>query len=442
MTPLPLVVRERPGASPARSVLARLGALALARLAAQALSIGWFVYAARVMNAEQFGFMGGALALMVVIGGMSDLGTSRSVVRLIDGTVERAWPAFVSCGRHRILAGVGLGVVAVGAFAVLPVSFPAKYVALASLIALASGVAEVGFGALRSLNHARAEMQIVVAERIVFVTAAVIATARGHGALAALVLYALTNLMSAVTVTAMIHRRRGSTRGARPTVLDREGRATALASTLLIVMSRASTVVLVLMVSPATVGRFVVASRIPEAVALLGATALAPLLSTLRAGYGAVSGDGGRAATALTWSTRIVLLAASPLVLVMLFAPSLVLRVLVGGGAAEGAVRPMRVLALWLVLYLVRSRFELIALASDRAGRYAVALSWGLAVNVVITVIGASRHGADAAALGTFSGELVIVAILARQLTAPRRSAGERAGHDADVGAEIRGNVA
>ena len=443
MTPLPLVVRERPGASPARSVLARLGALALARLAAQALSIGWFVYAARVMNAEQFGFMGGALALMVVIGGMSDLGTSRSVVRLIDGTVERAWPAFVSCGRHRILAGVGLGVLAVGAFAVLPVSFPAKYVALASLIALASGVAEVGFGALRSLNHARAEMQIVVAERIAFVTAAVIATARGHGALVALVLYALTNLMSAVTVTAMIHRRRGSTRGARPTVLDREGRATALASTLLIVMSRASTVVLVLMVSPATVGRFVVASRIPEAVALLGATALAPLLATLRAAYGAASGDRARAASALAWSTRIVLLAASPVVLVLLLAPSLVLRVLVGGGgAAEGAVRPMRVLALWLVLYLVRSRFELIALASDRAGRYAVALSWGLAVNVMITVLGASRHGADAAALGTFSGELVIVAILARQLRVPHRSSEERAGHDADVGAEIRGNVA
>ena len=362
---------------------------------------------------------------------------------MTDGSVERAWPAFVSCARHRILGGAGLGVVVVGAFAVLPASFPAKYVVLAALIALASGIAEVGFGSLRSLNDARAEVRVVVAERVVFVAAAVIAMSRGHGALAILVLYALTNLMSAVAVTAMIHRRSGHARCARPTVLDREGRATALASTLLIVMSRSSTVVLVLMASPATVGRFIVASRIPEAVALLGATALAPLLPTLRAGYGAVSGDRVRAVSVLAWSTRIVLLAASPVVLVLLVAPSLVLRVLVGGGgAAEGAVRPMRVLALWLVLYLVRSRFELIALASERAGRYAVALSWGLVVNVLITAVGATRHGADAAALGTFSGEVVIVAILARQLRTARRSPGRFAGHDPDVGAEVRGNVA
>ena len=408
----------------------RLVQLAGARLFAQVLSVTFFVIAARALSREEFGYVGGALVMMVVVGGLGDLGTSRSIVRMTVGQTDLAWSAYVRCASVRLAGGLVTGAIAIALLAAAPSGFPVAYGALGATIAIFSGIAEVGFGSLRSLSLARREVQIVVAERLLFVASGLAAVALGYGATGVLAAYALTNAFSAGVVTSVVRRAAGRGRSVGLQLFDREGRSTALATALAIALPRTAPLVLVFFADPSAVAQFVFAMRLPETIGVLIATMLAPLLPALRSPGSELDG-------ALAAATRAALMVLVPATAFFLVAPQPLLSLAFGSSAADHTALPLRILALWMICYVARTGNELIAVATGQSARLAIALAVGLAVVLAISVLGVSG-GAATAAIATLAGEFAVLVVLGRQRV-PRLKA--LAGDYADVRAEVGRNI-
>ena len=388
----------------------RLARLAGARIAAQVLGFLWFIYAARTLTTADLGVLSSGLALVVVIGGLCDLGTSRTVVRH-----SAAEPAGLRANLRRALmlrvsAGVLVGAVATVALPAVTDLSPAL-VALAAWIAIGSGATEIDFAALRSIGSAQSEVRILVLERTLFTVLAVVALAAGQGPLVLLAIYGATNSLSAVLGAVMAHRRAPGDAPAGP-FFDVEGWRTAVSSSLLILGPRASIVVLVLLGTTTQVAAFAVAQKPTEALYLLVIALAVPVLPLLRVKVVAEADeDAGR----LTGHVAAAGLAAAGGTLGWLIAdPEGALDLLLGGGSVAGAAPALRLLAMAATLAVVRGALELLLLAHERARDLMWATTSALIVTTVIAVLAVGSEGAAGAGAAALAGEAVALVLVAR----------------------------
>lgn len=394
-----------------QGVASRLGNLAAARVAAQLLGLGWFLYVARVFDATDFGILSSGLALVIVIGGLSDLGTTRTVVRHIAADRRTLGPTFARAAGLRIVAGAVVGVGAALVMHLVDGSLPAAVVIAAGVVAVASGITEIGFAALRSIGLVNAEVGLLVGERVAFVALGCGAVAAGGGPLAVLAVYAATNVLSAGIITARVrHHGRGPSTPAGP-LLDREGRSTALSSTLVIVGPRVSVVLLLVMGSPTMLGAFTIAQKVPDALGTLGTAALMPVLPLLREALvkGRWSQGLGRAGRI----TATVAAAVAPPVALLALDGRRVLDLLFDAGGRSGVAVGVGLLAVAALLWIVRTLGEMVLLAEERAATYLRALVAGLVANTVIGVALVHRWGTAGAAGAALVGEVVVLAAVA-----------------------------
>jgi O-antigen/teichoic acid export membrane protein len=162
-------VTDRTGPGWEGGVAGRLANLAVARIVAQGLGLGWFLYAARELGARDFGVLSTGLALVVIIGGLSDLGTTRTVVRHVAADPGSLRANYVTAGAVRTAAGAAFGLIAVGALRLVAPDVPTAVVGLAAVVAAVSGLTEVGFACLRSTGRVGTEVGLLVGERLLFV---------------------------------------------------------------------------------------------------------------------------------------------------------------------------------------------------------------------------------------------------------------------------------
>ncbi|MEZ5179030.1 MAG: hypothetical protein R2746_12375 [Acidimicrobiales bacterium] len=177
--------------------------------------------------------MSTGLALVVIIGGLSDLGTTRTVVRHVAANPASLRANFARAGAARATAGAVLGALFVAALAVVATGIPVAVTALAAVVAAVSGMTEVGFAALRATGRVGTEVALLVGERAVRVArgGARAGRARARGGARRLRRH---ELFSALVVAAQVVRQSTSGGEAGP-LFDAEGRSTAVSSTLVIV---------------------------------------------------------------------------------------------------------------------------------------------------------------------------------------------------------------
>ena len=385
----------------------KIAGLAMARGGAQVFGLVWFVVAARLLTPSDCGLLGSGLALMVVLGGLSALGTTRSVVRHVASDPATLWPTLARAVSVRIVAGVVVGASSCAILAVAPVDVPLSVVALAALIAVASGANEVGYAALRSVGRVRTEMTLLILERALFTGIACAALALGAGPLVALGIYAATNTLTAVLLAGAAYRQRGDQERPAGPLLDAEGRRTAVASSLVIVGPRISAVLVVLLATPTDVGSFAVAQKAPEALSLLGIAMLTTALPLMRSRV--VEGRADRALRAGVRITGAVLAVLLPMLAVLAVRPTEMLDLLYGTQDRPGARLASVVLAVAAIGWLVRTLGELVLLAEERAARYARAVVAGTVVTIAVGSMLVPRHGAEGGAWAALAGEVVVL---------------------------------
>lgn len=268
----------------------RLGGVTVARLAAQALGLLWFVVAARSLGATEFGVCAAGLALVFVIGAFSDLGLIRTVALRVGAEPLAARLIFVRAAQLRVLAGVAVTGVAVAISSGLLTSLSPTIVLLAGGIALASGITEIGFSVLRSLGNVRLEAALLVAERVGFLALGGILLARGGGPVAVLAAYLTTNILSALVISVRLAGRLGrklerdAGRVADVTwrdLADVDGRWIALGSTITVLTPRVVLLILMAAGTHGDVGRFAVAQKPVEALTAMSIVLATPVLAML-----------------------------------------------------------------------------------------------------------------------------------------------------------------
>lgn len=399
-----------PGGAWEKGVASKLVSLASARMVAQVLGLAWFLYAARAFDPRDFGILSTGLVLVVVIGGLSDLGTTRTVVRHVAAEPTGLRSNFLRAAGLRAAAGLSIGVVAVILTPLVQDDVPIGVVLVAALIAVASGVTEIGFAALRAVGLVGAEVGMLVGERLLFVAAGTAVVLTGHGPLAVLIAYAATNTVSATVVGVRAIRWPGGHGTSAGPMLDAEGRHTAISSTLVIVGPRVSALLLVIMSVPVLVGSFTIAQKVPEALGALGVAVLMPVLPMVRVAV--VDGRGRVAIARAGRVTAAVTAAVLPAVIFLAIDGGRVLDLLFGIDDRPGSVMALRFLAVAAVVWIVRTFGELVLLAQERAARYVVAVAIAVTINVVVAVVLIPLHGAAGAAAASLLAELVVFGLV------------------------------
>jgi O-antigen/teichoic acid export membrane protein len=388
------------------------------------MGVAWFVLSARVLDERQFGTIGAALAIVVVVGALSDLGATRTLVRHITLDHRVLWPAYRRAVVQRLAVGALLGALTVGLLSVSDVDVTTTAVALAAGIALASGVSELAFAALRAVGLVRTEMALLVGERAAFAVVAGAIVLAGGGAVPVLAVYLATNMLSASLGFARVVRLRAGSAVVAPPLLDREGRRTAAASTLVTLGPRISTLVLIVIASPAAVGTLTIAQKAPEAVAVFAAAVLAPVLAMVRPDV--LVGDRARAARRSVEVLGALLFVLGPVLVWMTLRPDDVLGLVFDAASRDGASATAAACAITAFLLLGRTVGEQLLLADDRAGAYVVALAAGGLVTLAAAIALVPDHGATGAALAALAGEAVAVVLVIARLDRFRASGARR----------------
>ncbi|MBL8775468.1 MAG: lipopolysaccharide biosynthesis protein [Acidimicrobiales bacterium] len=426
--------------------MAKLSGLAGARVVAQLLGLAWFLLAARVFDAVEFGVLSTALVLVVVIGGLSDLGTTRTVVRHAAADRAALRSSFVRAAALRGGAGLLLALTVIVAAPRVQDTVSVQLVAMAGLIAVASGITEIGFAALRSVGSVTTEARLLVGERALFVAAGTAIVLVGGGPLAVLAVYAATNLASAAVASLRTLTFPGGAGSPSGPMLDAEGRHTAVGSTLVIVGPRVSALLLVVLSTSTVVGTFSIAQKVPEALGILGAAVLLPLLPMVRSQL--LDGRGERAVDDAGRITATVLMVMVPAAVLLSVDGRRVLDLLFGAGDRAGSVATLALLSAVSVLWVVRTYGEVLLLAQERAARYLAAVASGLVVNLLVGVAlvgsSASTGAASAALLAevvavlvTFSALRTTVGASTRRLVVPVLAIGLAAGATAMAGRSL-----
>lgn len=388
----------------------RFISLAGARGAAQALSLVWFFLAARRMPEVAFGELATGLAFFAVFAGLGDLGTTRTVVRFVAADHATLWPAYTKTLQLRVSGGILVGAVGTGLILLLPVPVEPTIVFLAGLVALVSGVTELGYAALRSLGRTSTELFLLPLERSVFLVLGLALIEFGFGAKAILCAYLATNLASATVVGIAVFRARPAHAHQPGGALDREGRRTAAAFALLTVSPRVAPVFLALMASATSVAQFSVAQRPIEAITLFALSTAAPVLPIVRRRL--ARGERWRGERAASGAAAAIVVAVTPVVAWCIVSPDVVLNTLFGPGRYDSASFALQLLAVMAITWSIRGVGELVLLAEERAGRALTVMSVGAGTAVVVGVPAVLAWGVNGAAASVLVSELVMTALI------------------------------
>lgn len=388
----------------------RVISLGVARAMAQALALAWFLVAARLLSDRDFGMVATGLAFFAILSGLGDLGMTRTVVRHVAADPCTLWPTYRRALMLRIVGGIGVGTTATAAVALAATRVNPLVVALAGVIATASGATELAYAGLRSVGWVRPEMVMLVVERAVFLAAAWPLLTAGAGPIAVLVLYALTNALSAVITGAFVRRAQPQEMRTSASLTDREARRTAAVLALAAVSPRASAVILAVAAGSEAVGVFSVAQRPVESVAMLAIATAAPVLPILRAHVTRHRTEAALHTARVALGTLAVALA--PVVTWWMVAPQQVLDLLVGPERYPRAEVVLRGVALTALTWSLRGICEFLLLAQERAGRLLKITTTGLVVNVVLSAPLAAWKGATGAAAGLVVSEVVMSVML------------------------------
>lgn len=386
---------------------AKLVSLAGARMVAQVLGLCWFLLAARAFDATDFGILSSALVLVVVIGAFSDLGTTRTVVRHVAADTATLRSTYLRAVGLRAAGGVVCGVIAVVVAPHVQSDVSTLVVAVAAVIAIASGCAEVGFAAMRSVGAVGVEVGLLIGERALFVVGGTIVIALGHGVLAVLLVYAATNCASALVAAARVVTIPGGHGRPSGPMLDAEGRRTAVGSTLVIIGPRVSAVLLMVLSTSTVVGTFTIAQKAPEALATLGIAVLMPVLPVTRRSI--VDDHAAAAVVRAAQVTAAVVAVVAPVALFSAVHAESILDLLFDAGDRDGAPAALALLSVGAVIWVVRTYGEVLLLAQERAVRYLVALGIGIGANVAVGVVLVPMWDAAGAAAASLVTEGVIV---------------------------------
>jgi len=409
-----VVADDRPTGAPgwATGVAGRFLALAGGRAVAQVLATIWFFASARILSDHEYGVMSTGLVFFVVLAGLGDLGTNRTIVRYVAADHRMLWPTYWRAVVIRIAGGVTVGVLATVLIALLPVPVSPLVVALGAAIATASGVTELAYGGLRSVGRVRVEMVLLVAERSVFLAIALTVILRGGGPIAVLVIFVITNTASALVAGYAVWRNRPDDGREPGPLLDREARFTAASFALVTVNPQIGPVLLALLVGATSVGIFTVAQSPIEGMALFALSTATPVLPIIRSHL--TSGRKAQASHVAVSVIGALVVGLTPLLVWFEVSPAMVLRLFFGEGRYTGAEPVLRLLALTAIAWCFRGVGEFVLLGHERAQRFLWITSVGTVVMIAMGVPFVLAHEAPGAAAAVLIGEVVMMLLLAR----------------------------
>lgn len=393
----------------------RVTGLAGARGIMQVLSLAWFVFAAQKMSELEFGLMAGALAIVVLLGALGDVGLTRTMVLAVAGRPDRLWSVFRRALAVRSATAVvltGIGACVIWGFSI---GVSAQLYLAAAATAYLGGISELVFAGLRAVGKIAVESTVVIVERLVFLAVAIPLVLTGRGAVSVMVAYAATNGASALWGVAQTASTSGRAQSSIPIhLMDRDGWFTALSTSLVSVGFRVGALVLLVMSTPEEVGLFSLGQRGPEALALLGLAAGGPVLAIAQ--HHMVLKNRPRAIETTMVLSTALLCAAAPLFVWFAVRPTTFLDLMFNAGDRDSASLVLVLLAAAGVLWLVRLVGETILLADGKARLYASILALGLAVNVSIAPVLVRSRGAAGAAAASLAAEVIVVVLAIRAL--------------------------
>ena len=387
----------------------KISRLLSARLLAQVIGIGWFLVLARVLDAGELGVLSAGLVAFAAVSVVADLGTTWSIARIVTADPAQAWPVYVQAVvvRTTAIVVVGSGLTAVAAPLVERRVLLAIVIGVA--IAIVSGLAELGMSTLRSLGAIRLESLALPIERVGFVALATVVVASGRGANAVLLVYLVTNGVTAVLSFRRLHR---DLRAVRPTTVERlwsaETRRVGVAFAVLALGPRANALVLVMLASRLEVADYSVAARPVEQLALtvigFGTTMLPLLRNDAETGADPGARIGGIAVA--------VVLAALPGVLWVTLDPTAAIELLYGAGRYPGAPVVLSLVALVTITWPLRGLAGIVMVAREKASSLARISLAGLVLNVAAAIPLVVFHGAAGAAAALVVTDLVTAVVL------------------------------
>lgn len=348
------------------------------------LGLVWFVAAARMLTDESYGVLATGLAFFAIFAGVGDLGTTRGIVRHVAPNKNLLWPVYRHALVVRIVGGVLAAVVVATIIAVIPVPVSPGIVFLAGLVATASGATELAYAALRSVGLVRTEMTLLLVERTAFVGVGLVVLQAGGEAIAILLVYLATNLVSAsvggwrVWRTASFHVPQNRTWS----LADSEARSTAVAFALLTVSPRIVPVLLALIVSATAVADFSVAQRPVEAMTLFALSTAAPVLPIVRERL--TSGRVEDAERAAVSGVTAICLTMTPALAWFIVSPSMFIDLFFGVDRYDSAAAVLRILSITALTWSFRGVAEFVLLAEERARWFLGVTLVGLAVTLII----------------------------------------------------------
>lgn len=386
--------------------------MAIGRAIAQVLGIAWFLFAARLFSDEDFGVVATGLAFFAIFAGLGDLGTVRTVVRFIAADHSTLWPVFLRALWLRLAGGVAVGLVVTVVVAIFPVPVAPLVVLLAGAMATVSGATELGYAALRAVGRVRAEIILLVVERALFLGIGVMVITHGGGPIAVLVLYSLTNLLSAIVVGIVVFRARPEVSAAPPSLTDREAILTAAGFALVTVGPRVGPLLVALFASSAAVGEFAVAQRPIEALTLFALSTAAPVLPIVRSRITAGQRkEAERAAVAVTGAISVALM---PLLVWFVVAPTVVIDFFFGADRYGGAEIVLQLISFTALTWSLRGVGELVLLAEERARTFLFIAGVGTVATVVLGVPLVTAWEAKGAAIAGLAAEVLMTVLLLR----------------------------
>lgn len=396
-------------ASWSRGAGRRFAGLALSRVVVQLLRLVWFVLAVRLLPETALGEVATGLVFFAIFAGIGDLGTTKTVVRLVSADPDLLWPIVRAAIWRRVGGGLAAGVVVVAGLALAGAAVRPVVVALAALAAAASGCTEISFAALRTLAQSKTEQAILILERIGFIAVGVVLIELGGRSLAVLLLYFVANMISGGVTTTVVFRQRSKASLDKPvpSLWDQEARRTALGFALFTVTPRIGPAVLALLVAPAVVAEFSVAYRPVEGIALFALAAGVPLLPILRthvlAGRQKAVDQGTAAVVAVLGA------ALAPFVAIFLGWPSLVVWMLTGSTTYGAANQTLAALGLLVFTWNFRGVGESLLYAQERASSVIKMTVIGLIITLVLAVPAIDQWGSPGAAGAMLIGEAFMI---------------------------------
>jgi O-antigen/teichoic acid export membrane protein len=409
------VVERTTPARARRGALAQVASLATGRTLAAAVSAAWFVVAARQLPVPTLGDLALLLSLGSIFTALADGGYSVVLAHEIAARPQAAWSAL----RLTVLIRIGLAVLAVlaigAAYLVSAQDRDAGVIALYGISVLSTVVYSSVAVVLRADGRANIEGANEVISRVFVFAIGWWLLSRGGGLRAAVGVYAVADLTSAVVLGIYSRRYRSRSSPASAQAFRLRAAAPLALSTILeAVYYRIDVWLLALIAGASSVAHYAAGYRLFDGV-LLPATAVAALtVPTIAASARTRAGE-------LTRLVRLALIIAIPAAVALFVGASPIMRV-VYGEAYASASGILRLLALAVVPSAVALVLVQGVALFDRG--YVVRVTVGvLILNVALNVLTIPAWGGKGSAIATLVCQVVLaLALLARS----RRAANER----------------